>query len=282
MAIVAAALYWIIVAIWLGVLACTLYFSRGKTIIFGSARILLAVVAIDTLRDIIENVYFGIYFGSQYGFFDRGVAAVLGQPLLLMLPKIANIFAGCVVLFILLLQWLPNAARERTTLGKLATVDGMTGLLNRQRFLELAEMEFERSQRYGRPLSMLMIDIDLFKLVNDQHGHDIGDKVILDIAKLCRSISREIDLVARLGGEEFVILLPETSLLNAAALAERLRMAAQENRVSLPESNLAVTVSIGVAQCLPAIELAEMMKHADMALYAAKRAGRNRVCMHDA
>ena len=282
MAIVAAALYWIIVAIWLGVLACTLYFSRGKTIIFGSARILLAVVAIDTLRDIIENVYFGIYFGSQYGFFDRGVAAVLGQPLLLMLPKIANIFAGCVVLFILLLQWLPNAARERTTLGKLATVDGMTGLLNRQRFLELAEMEFERSQRYGRPLSMLMIDIDLFKLVNDQHGHDIGDKVILDIAKLCRSISREIDLVARLGGEEFVILLPETSLLNAAALAERLRMAAQENRVSLPAADLAVTVSIGVAQCLPAIELAEMMKHADMALYAAKRAGRNRVCMHDA
>lgn len=282
MAIVAAALYWIIVAIWLGVLACTLYFSRGKTIIFGSARILLAVVAIDTLRDIIENVYFGIYFGSQYGFFDRGVAAVLGQPFLLMLPKIANIFAGCVVLFILLLQWLPNAARERTTLGKLATVDGMTGLLNRQRFLELAEMEFERSQRYGRPLSMLMIDIDLFKLVNDQHGHDIGDKVILDIAKLCRSISREIDLVARLGGEEFVILLPETSLLNAAALAERLRMAAQENRVSLPAADLAVTVSIGVAQCLPAIELAEMMKHADMALYAAKRAGRNRVCMHDA
>jgi len=282
MAIIAAALYWIIVAIWLGVLACTLYFSRGKTIIFGSARILLAVVAIDTLRDIIENVYFGIYFGSQYGFFDKGVAAVLGQPLLLMLPKIANIFAGCVVLFILLLQWLPNAARERTTLGKLATVDGMTGLLNRQRFLELAEREFERCQRYGRPLSMLMIDIDLFKLVNDRYGHDIGDKVILDIAELCRNISREIDIVARLGGEEFVILLPETSLSDAASLAERLRIAAAENRGSLPDINLVVTVSIGVAECKPAIELADMMKHADIALYEAKRAGRNRVCTYEA
>src|SRR5471032_324942 len=151
MAIVAAVLYWVIVAIWIGVLACTLYFSRGKALIFGSARILLAVVAIDTLRDIIENIYFGIYFGSQYGFFDKSVAAVLGQPFLLMLPKIANIVAGCVVLFILLLQWFPNAARERRTLGKLATVDGMTGLINRQCSLELAEVEFERARRYDRP-----------------------------------------------------------------------------------------------------------------------------------
>jgi diguanylate cyclase (GGDEF)-like protein len=281
MAIIAAALYWVIVAIWLCVLLCTLYFSRGKTIIFGSARILLAVVAIDTLRDIIENIYFGVYFGSQYGFFNKGAAAILGQPFLLILPKIANIIAGCLVLFILLLQWLPNAARERTNLGRLASVDGMTGLLNRQRFLELAEKEFERCRRYHRPLSMLMIDIDNFKQINDRYGHDIGDKVIVGIAKICRSISRDTDITARLGGEEFGMLVPETAQHDAVSFAERLRVAISETRISLPEGELLATVSIGVAEQSVEIELADLMKHADLALYDAKRSGRNRVCPYE-
>lgn len=280
MATVAAALYWIIVAIWLGVLLCTLYFSRGKTLIFGSARILLAVVAIDTIRDIIENIYFGMYFGSQYGFFDKGVASVLGQPVLLMLPKIANIVAGCMVLFILMLQWLPRAAKERTTLGNLATVDGMTGLLNRQRFLDLAEKEFERSRRYDRPLSMMMIDIDFFKLVNDRRGHDVGDTVIVGIAKICLDMSREVDIIARLGGEEFAILLPETNQTDACIFAERLRAAAEKSQFPVQGEDEAVTVSIGVAERKAEHDLPALMKAADMGLYEAKRNGRNRLCVY--
>ena len=169
---------------------------------------LLAVVAVDTVRNIAENVYFGMYFDAQFGFLPPALVGALGQPVFLIMPKILNVAAGGIVLFILLLRWLPEAMSERSRLEldadvqrKLATTDGMTGLLNRRCFLAKAEVERERFQRYRRPLSMLMIDIDAFKSINDRFGHDAGDEVIVKVASVCRGLTRSTDLIARLGGD---------------------------------------------------------------------------------
>jgi hypothetical protein len=116
MPLVAALIYWIIVALWLSVLGALLIFYIRNPRICGTTRLLLAVVAIDTGRNIIENIYFGIYFGGQYGIFPAEVTGVLGNPTLLIIPKIINVIAGCVVLRLLLLRWLPSAVAERQLL----------------------------------------------------------------------------------------------------------------------------------------------------------------------
>jgi hypothetical protein len=158
----------------------------------------LAVVAIDTLRNVIENVYFGLFFGSQYGLFPAAIGGTLGNPVLLIVPKLINVAAGCLVLGLLLLRWLPSAIRERgkseqdaDDLKTLAAVDGLTGLYNRRHFELLARAEWVRFQRYFRPLSVLIIDVDYFKTVNDRFGHDAGDKVLKLIAIVCGSAKRE-------------------------------------------------------------------------------------------
>ncbi len=280
MATTAALLYWIIVGIWILVLACTLRYGTTKNIVIGSARVLLLVVALDTLRDIVENVYFGMYFGSQYGLFDKGIGSVLGQPLLLMLPKFLNIAAGLTVLFILLLGWFPKALQERSKLNTLASTDGMTQLNNRRQFDLMAAAEFERAARYQRPLSFLILDIDHFKSVNDRFGHDVGDKVIMAVAKVCRHGVRGNDIAGRLGGEEFGILLPETEGDEALLFAERLRAEVAALELDAGAERLAVTISVGLASREDASTLELLYKHADLALYDAKHAGRNRVCAH--
>jgi predicted signal transduction protein with EAL and GGDEF domain len=105
----------------------------------------------------------------------------------------------------------------------LATVDGMTGLFNRRHFLSLAEIEWSRYQRYSRPMSLILFDIDRFKSINDSYGHYAGDHVIMQIADICRQQKRKSDIIARFGGEEFLMLLPETDLAAAQRVAERLR-----------------------------------------------------------
>lgn len=286
MAIAAALIYWIIVGIWLAVLGTVVWFYARRAKIFGQTRLLLSVVAIDSSRNVIENTYFGLYFDSRYGLFDPAVATVLGQPLLLIMPKVLNVVSGLMVLSIMLLRWLPNAigerrsAEERTVqLSRLAAVDGMTGLFNRSHFLIMAETEFERSQRYQHPLSMLLLDIDRFKSVNDTHGHDIGDRVIVEIATILRCMAREADMTARLGGEEFVVMLPETGVTEAAVLAERVRAAISITPIPVPGGEIRLTVSIGVSGSRHLSTLGEMLKQADMALYQAKHSGRDQVCL---
>jgi diguanylate cyclase (GGDEF)-like protein len=160
----------------------------------------------------------------------------------------------------------------------LASVDGLTGLFNRRHFLELAESEWSRFDRYERPLSLMMIDIDLFKSINDRHGHDVGDRVIEHIASICREGKRASDIVARIGGEEFVMLLPETPLDSAVLVAERLRRRIAESPLLDAAARVALTASIGVAEAgAPTDGVAALMKEADAALYRAKNAGRNRV-----
>lgn len=161
---------------------------------------------------------------------------------------------------------------------RLATTDGMTGIYNRRHFMMLADREWEKALRYGRPLSFLMMDIDHFKAINDAHGHKIGDEVIVHLAKLATRYKRGSDVLARVGGEEFAILLPETSLKQAQTAAERLRLEIASRPVVAGQLSLDLTVSVGIAEAHPDISsLAELMNAADKALYEAKRTGRNRV-----
>lgn len=161
---------------------------------------------------------------------------------------------------------------------KQAITDGLTGLYNYRYFRGVLEQEFKRAMRYERPLAMLMLDIDYFKNYNDTNGHLPGDAVLQTIAALLKEGSRDVDVVVRYGGEEFAILLPETSIEDAHALAERLRINIAEypfeNRHLQPSGR--VTVSIGISGYPhDAGSFIELMKFADIALYSAKHASRN-------
>lgn len=164
-------------------------------------------------------------------------------------------------------------------LRHLATVDGLTGLFNRRHFLELCERELQRARRYRLDVALLMLDADLFKTINDTYGHDVGDEVLQVIARLCQHQMRDADIVGRLGGEEFAILLPQTGLPDALGVAERLRkVIAQTTQPLLDGRMLRFTVSIGVgAGAAQTITLQKLLKIADRALYTAKRRGRNQV-----
>jgi diguanylate cyclase (GGDEF)-like protein len=163
-------------------------------------------------------------------------------------------------------------------LRELATVDGLTGALNRRAFLRFAENELAIARRYGRPLSVMMLDADHFKMVNDVHGHDAGDAVLRAFAATCRKHLRDVDLLGRLGGEEFAVALPETALTPAHLVAERLRRELAKLEVAIGSKVLKFTVSIGLASLTrPSDTIETLLKAADQALYASKLGGRNRV-----
>ena len=163
-------------------------------------------------------------------------------------------------------------------LENLATTDGLTRLYNRRHFMERAESEFERSRRYQRELSVLLLDADHFKNVNDTYGHEVGDRVLRVLANACRQCLRQLDVLGRYGGEEFVVLLPETPAALAFEAAERLRSQIQQLRIPTHGDDVRITVSIGVATATSATEsIAALINEADRALYEAKRSGRNHV-----
>jgi diguanylate cyclase (GGDEF)-like protein len=169
-----------------------------------------------------------------------------------------------------------DLVRNAEQLERLATIDSMTGLYNRRHFLEQADAEWSRFQRYQRPLSMLMVDIDHFKQVNDRYGHAVGDEAIIAVAKACASGKRQSDIVGRLGGEEFAVLLPETDLAQAAIVAERLRNTIAAQVMMAHKVHFKVTVSIGIAAAsLSMSGFDVLMRAADQALYQAKDQGRN-------
>ena len=171
-----------------------------------------------------------------------------------------------------------DIVRNAQELERLATTDGMTGIYNRRHFLTLADHEWTRARRYGRPVSFLMIDIDYFKSINDNFGHQVGDEMIMHLANLARDCKRDCDVLARIGGEEFALLLPETDLEQAQIVAERLRSEVAANPLAGASRSIPATVSIGVATgAEPMKDVSDLMKAADQALYDAKRAGRNRV-----
>ena len=171
-----------------------------------------------------------------------------------------------------------NLERE---LRKLANTDELTGVLNRRRFMELTQQENIRARRQQDPLCILMMDLDHFKSINDLYGHEAGDEVLRQFSKIANSLLRDGDLFARLGGEEFAALLPETGQEEALAQAERLRSATELLQVYHAGEAIAVTVSIGVASIDQDDKTPlAFIGRADRALYQAKREGRNRVSLY--
>ena len=171
--------------------------------------------------------------------------------------------------------------RANERLAQLALQDPLTGLANRRKFAERFQYDMARAVRARSPLSLLMLDIDHFKEINDRHGHLAGDACLKWLAALLTGSVRAVDLVARFGGEEFLVLLPEMSADQSLAAAERMRAQIQANPVHIGEGMppVAVTVSIGAATTTASeLTLDDLVARADQAVYRAKRAGRNRVC----
>lgn len=170
--------------------------------------------------------------------------------------------------------------RYHQRLYELASIDALTGLYNRRKFRELLEQTLLKTLETGAPLSLVFVDLDHFKRINDTHGHQSGDEVLRGVAGVVRERLREGDVAGRLGGEEFAVFLPETALSTAAEWAETLRVAVAAARHRIDDVELAVTVSLGVAAWRPDRPTsADLMRAADEQLYAAKAAGRDRVAV---
>jgi diguanylate cyclase (GGDEF)-like protein len=170
-------------------------------------------------------------------------------------------------------------SQSESVLKRLATTDPLTGTLNRRHYMELMSREQRRAERYNAVFSVLMIDIDHFKRVNDTHGHQIGDQAIQAMSCACQKALRPTDLLARYGGEEFIITLTHTDQPGAAKVAERLREAVSEIELQTEQGVLKFTISIGVCTFFKRSLLEEIIGRADQALYQAKTSGRNRVCL---
>jgi diguanylate cyclase (GGDEF)-like protein len=192
-------------------------------------------------------------------------------PLLLILIAIGTV--------VLSSQVTPLASRLR----RLATLDGLTGALNRATYMRMSEHELLVAKRRRQPVAIVMLDADFFKRVNDNYGHDVGDEVLKLLSATCRSTLRAVDVIGRLGGEEFALTLPDTQPEGAELVAERLRARIAALEVSTKKGVLKFTVSIGVAFYPDhGDEIAPLLKAADEALYVAKHGGRNRVVLASA
>ncbi len=172
---------------------------------------------------------------------------------------------------------------EKTRMARMALTDMLTGTYNRAHFDATLEAELSRSRRSKRPVSLLMIDMDHFKSINDSHGHSAGDQVLKAAARVLRETTRRSDVVCRYGGEEFSVILPDTSNKNALITAEKIRKAMASLQVTCGDQTIGVTVSIGISACGSAVGAqspAELVDQADRALYRSKHNGRNRCELH--
>lgn len=180
-----------------------------------------------------------------------------------------------------ILKFLSGADLEsqyHETIYRMTIVDGLTAVHNKRYFVEQLDRELSRAARHGRPLSMVICDIDHFKSVNDEFGHLAGDHVLKEVAQLCKSRIRPDDVIARYGGEELALILPETELAGGVLIADELRRIIASASFVFEDEDIDVTVSFGVAQLEPSWSSYDFVKAADAQLYRAKRAGRNRVC----
>jgi diguanylate cyclase (GGDEF)-like protein len=189
-----------------------------------------------------------------------------------------NRIIATIVLYSVSLLLYRNSQSE-IVLKRLATTDPLTGALNRRHFMELMSREQRRAERYNAVFSMLMVDIDHFKRVNDTYGHQTGDQAIQAMADACQKALRPTDLLARYGGEEFIITLVHTDQVGAAKVAERLRESVSEIELPTEQGVLKFTISVGVSTFFKRSLLEEIIGRADQALYQAKTSGRNRVCL---
>jgi len=167
----------------------------------------------------------------------------------------------------------------REALRQQATHDGLTGLLNRSAIMEILHKELARAHREGHPLSLLLVDLDRFKQINDEHGHQVGDAVLREASARMKSAIRRYDSIGRYGGEEFLVVLPGCDAVGGAAQGERLRLALASRPFSIGGQAITVTCSIGCTLCSGATlsDADSLIREADQALYAAKDQGRNRI-----
>jgi diguanylate cyclase (GGDEF)-like protein len=172
---------------------------------------------------------------------------------------------------------------SKKALAEQATTDSLTKLKNRRSFYSQAEQNLIACRRYGKDMSLLLLDIDHFKKVNDTFGHHAGDEVLVKVAGLLVLMMRGVDTVARFGGEEFAVLLPETNRLGAAVLGERIRAAIEREQINVDGQIIPVTVSIGITTLAAGdVEsIDQLLNIADQRLYLAKNGGRNRICVSD-
>ena len=183
-----------------------------------------------------------------------------------------------------------DQSRRRSKLGLLklaaefeyaAKHDALTGLANRREALEQLDIEYQRYLRNARSFSVLLMDIDLFKSVNDNYGHHVGDELITLVARTLREQCRKVDTLARWGGEEYLVLLPETTTEEAMSSANRIREAFSERSVSTEQGQVQATISVGVASIRGSESIDRLLQRADEALYRAKSEGRNRACGYE-
>jgi diguanylate cyclase (GGDEF)-like protein len=159
----------------------------------------------------------------------------------------------------------------------LANVDSLTGAMSRQHFMRLAEQEMARSVRYGLPLVVLMLDLDLFKHVNDTYGHQAGDAVLQGFMQTVKRVLRDSDAVGRIGGEEFAVLLPNTTQEGGRVLANRILEEVRSSPINFAGKHISYTVSIGAGFLLNQTSFSDVLAQCDAALYRAKNSGRDRV-----
>lgn len=212
---------------------------------------------------------------------DLPFMVVVGEPTtsalnswrqLLLLYIVAGGVLFCAVLFGTR-EYIRNV-RQANKMEHLAITDFLTGLANRRHFINVANANLSRSVRSGLPVALIMVDIDHFKRINDTYGHAVGDQVLISISNLLKRLCRQSDLIARWGGEEFTILLPDTEKQGAFVFAERI--ADEISKLELPESHK-ITISQGIAVHNGNESFDEILKRADTALYSAKELGRNRI-----
>jgi diguanylate cyclase (GGDEF)-like protein len=234
----------------------------------------LIIIIAGFWQDLRWSLGFAILLCFFYSFL-LFLAESLTTHLLLRVPFVlaASIFYSYFV------QVVNNEHTLREKAEREARHDFLTGLPNRHAYKERMSQEIERSKRYSRDLGLLMVDVDNFKLVNDSLGHDAGDIVLQKVAALLSGSLRTMDFVARIGGEEFVVILPETNLDGAIEVANRLLSAIRENPIETTKGLLPVTVSIGISSGAlnDSLDERRMMSDADQALYRAKRTGKDRV-----
>ncbi|MGG7605981.1 diguanylate cyclase [Massilia sp. BKSP1R2A-1] len=205
-------------------------------------------------------------------------SAFWGSAMIAPLPDREPLDDACAPAYCLILRDITDKQGAIERRRREAFGDHLTGLANRRAFFEAAEQELVRSRTVPRPTAVIAFDADHFKAINDRHGHPGGDAVLQHLAGILAETFREVDVVARIGGEEFAVLLPSTDLPRASVVAERLRAIVASSVVEFDGSRIRYTVSAGVACLLDGeggIDL--LLKRADQAMYAAKRAGRNRV-----
>lgn len=169
-------------------------------------------------------------------------------------------------------------AQYHETIYRMTIVDGLTGIHNKRYLLESLDREIPRARRHGRPLSLVMFDLDRFKNINDTHGHLAGDHVLKELATLVRERLRPDDIFGRYGGEEFVVLLPETTLEGALNIGEHIRNLVGSFPFTFEGESIPVTISVGAAEYSDDLDVLGFVKLADERLYEAKRGGRDRVC----